>query len=73
MMVMIKLISNNEVDKLELHKGPLIKDFRTLGGRGFRKNWANADRGRGWLTKCGLPLEKKIIATIFAKLTQMIW
>ena len=34
-------------------------------GEGVRQKWTNADRGRGWLVKCGRPLGKKIIATIF--------
>ena len=43
-----------------IHKGcPHIR-----GGEGVRQKWANADRGRGWLVKCGRPLGK-IIATIF--------
>ena len=62
--------------------GPSIKNVRTLGvvggeggggGEGVRQKWTNADRGRGWLAKCGRPLGKKIIATIFVKLTQIIW
>ena len=28
---------------------------------------------RGWLAKCGSPLGKKIIATIFVEFTQIIW
>ena len=34
------------------------------GGEGVRQKWTTADRGRGWLVKCGRPLGK-IIATIF--------
>ena len=34
--------------------------------------WTNADRGRSWLAKCGNPFGKKIIATIFVKLTPII-
>ena len=37
------------------------------------QKWTNADTGTGWLAKCGRPLGKKVIATIFAKFTQIIW
>ena len=30
-------------------------------------------QGRGWLSKCGCPPGKKIIAAIFVKFTQIIW
>ena len=50
-----------------IHKGyPHI-----MWGRGVRQKGTNVDRGRGrgWLAKCGRPLGKKIIATIFVKFT----
>ena len=28
-------------------RGPSIKDVRTLGVRGVRQKWTNADRGKG--------------------------
>ena len=45
-----------------------IKDVRTLGGGG--EDQAKVDkcgRGGAWLAKCGCPLGKKIVATIFVK------
>ena len=68
---MIQLFEYEELPTLgAIHKGcPHIR-----GGRGVRQKWTNADRGRGeWLAKCGRPLGKKIIATIFVKFTQIIW
>ena len=44
------------------------------GGRvGSDKSGQMRTGGGGWLAKCGRPLGKKIIATIFVKLTQIIW
>ena len=55
-------------------RGPSIKDVHTLGGRGSGKSGQMRTREGGrWLAKCGRPLEKKIIATIFVKFTQIIW
>ena len=54
--------------------GPAIKDVRTLGGRGGQAKVDKCGQGEeGWLGKCGSPLGKKIIATIFVKFTQIIW
>ena len=56
-------------------KGPSIKDVCTLGGGGRGGGQAKVDRrGQGeggWLAKCGHPLGKKIIATIFVRFTQI--
>ena len=53
--------------------GPSIKDVCTLGGRAVRKIGQMRTGGGGWLAKCGRPLGKKIIATIFVKFTQIFW
>ena len=56
--------------------GSSIKNVRTLGGGGeggSDKSGQMQTGERGWLAKCGRPLGKKIIATIFVKFTQIIW
>ena len=63
----VKITSLELIDDHEL--GPSIKDVCTLEGRGVSQKWTNADKGRGWFAKCGRPLGKKIIATIFVKFT----
>ena len=64
-----KVVLKNFANLIGKHQcwsmGPSIKDVGTLGGRGVRQKWTNADRGaggRGWLAECGRPLGKKIIA-----------
>ena len=51
--------------------GPSNKGCPHIRSRGIRQKWTNADSGRGWLAKCGRLLGKKIIATIFVKLTHI--
>ena len=50
--------------------GLSTKYVRTLGGEGgSNKGGQMRTGGGGWLAKCGRPLGKKIIATIFVKFT----
>ena len=55
-------LERNVVPKLATHmtEWPSIMDVCILGGRGIRQKWTNANRGRGWLAKCGRPLGKKL-------------
>ena len=55
-----------------IHKGcPHIR-VGGGGGRGVRQKWINAGTvGGGWLAKCGRPLGKKIMATIFVRFTHI--
>ena len=55
--------------------GPSTKDVRKLGGgEGVQANVDKCGLGEGgWLAKCGRPLGKKNIATIFVKFTQIFW
>ena len=49
---------------------PSIKDVRPLGGGGSGKSGQmRQGGGGGWLAKCGCPLGKRIIVTIFVKFT----
>ena len=54
--------------------GPSIKDVRTLGEEEVEEGSGKSGQmrtggGGGWLAKCGRPLGKKIMATIFVKFT----
>ena len=53
--------------------GAIHKGCPHIRGEGVRQKWTNADSGRRWLAKCGRPLGKKNVATIFVKFTQIIW
>ena len=56
-----------------IYLGPSIKDVRTLGGGGGSgKSGQIRTGGGGWLAKCGRPLGKKNIATIFVKFWAII-
>ena len=52
-----------------IHKGCL----HIRGGGGSGKSGKMLTGGGGWLAKGGRLLGQKIIATIFVKLTQLIW
>ena len=55
-----------------IHKG--CPHIRKGGGGGGSGNSGKMRReGGGWLAKCGRPLGKKILTTIFVKFTQIIW
>ena len=54
-----------------IHKGCL--HIRGEGGGGSCKSGKMLTGGVGWLAKGGRLLGQKIIATIFVKLTQIIW
>ena len=46
--------------------------IRRAGGGSGKSGHMRTGEG-GWLAKCGRPLRKKIMATVFVKLTQIIW
>ena len=52
-----------------IHKGCL----HVRGEGGQTKVDKCGQEERGWLAKCGRPLGKEIIATVFVKFTQIIW
>ena len=55
--------------------GAIYKGFPHIwgrGGGGSGKSGQMQTGGEGWLAKCGFPLGKKIMATIFVKFTQIL-
>ena len=65
---------NTLVAKLKygaIHKG--CPHIREREREGADKSGQIKKGEEGWLAKCGRPLGKKIIATIFVKFTQIIW
>ena len=55
-------------------KGAIHKGRLHIRGGGVQVKVDKCGQGeRGWIAKCGHPLGKKNIFTIFANFTQMIW